>query len=64
MSTGAAAAIIIAAVALFAGVFLFFGNKYGTEYQQVTQNSDALPTPGNEVPAAPAPAPSRNPTNL
>jgi hypothetical protein len=64
MSTGLAATIIIAAVALFVGVFLFFGNKYGTEYQQVTQNSDARSAPGNEVPAAPAPAPSRNPTNL
>jgi hypothetical protein len=64
MSTGVAAAIIIAAVALFVGVFLFFGNKYGTDQQQMTQTSAALPAPGNEVPAAPAPASSRAPTNL
>ena len=64
MSTGAAVAIIAAAVALFVGVFLFFRNKYGTEYQQVTQNSGALPAPGNEVPAAPPPAPSEVPTHL
>ena len=64
MSTGVATAIIIAAVALFVGVFLFFGNKYGAEYQQVTQNSSALPAPGNEVPAAPTPAPSGDSHNL
>jgi hypothetical protein len=57
----AAAAIVIAAVALFLGVFLVFGSKYDAEYQQVTQNSTALPAPGNEVPAAPTPAPSEVP---
>ena len=61
MSTGAAAVIIAAAVALFVGVFLFFGNKYDAEYQQVTQNSTALPAPGNEVPAAPKLIPSEVP---
>jgi hypothetical protein len=64
LDPGAAAAIVFAAVALFVGVFLFFGNIYSAEYQEMTQNSTALPAPGNEVPAAPAPAPSRVPTNL
>jgi hypothetical protein len=64
LDPGAAAAIVFAAVALFVGVFLFFGNKYNAEYQEMTQNSTSLPAPGNEVPAAPAPAPSRDPTNL
>lgn len=65
LDTSWAAAIIIAAVALFVGVFLFFGNKYGAmEYPQMTQNSTALPAPGNEVPAAPTPVPSGVPANL
>ena len=42
----------------------FFGNKYATEYRQVTQNSSALPAPGNEVPAAPPAAPSGDSPNL
>ena len=60
----AAAVIVLAAVALFVGVFLFFGNKYGaTEYPQMTQNSAAVPAPGNDVTAAPRPAPSEAPAN-
>ena len=64
LDTRWAAAIIMGAVALFVGVFLFFGSKYDAEYQQVTQDSSALPAPGNEVPATPKPIPSQNPTNL
>jgi predicted cobalt transporter CbtA len=65
LDPGAAAAIVLAAIALFVAVFLFFGNKYGaTEYPQMTQNSAAVPAPGNEVPAAPKPAPSEAPANL
>lgn len=57
----AAVVIVLAAVALFVGVFLFFGNKYGAEYDQVTQNSTAVPAPGNDAPAVPKPAPSAIP---
>jgi len=65
LDPGAAAAIVFAAVALFVGVFLFFGNKYGaTHYPQVTQNSAAVPAPGNDTPAAPKPVPPEAPANL
>lgn len=65
LDPGAAAAIVFAAVALFVGVFLFFGNKYGaTNYPQMTQNSAAVPAPGNDSPAAPKSAPPEAPANL
>ena len=65
LDPGAAAAIVFAAVALFVGVFLFFGNKYGaTNYPQMTQNSAAVPAPGNDTPATPKPAPPEAPANL
>ena len=57
-STGAAAAVVAAAFALFVGVFLYFSNKYGgSEEVQVTQNSTIL-APGNELPIAPITPPA------
>ena len=60
--TGAAAAIVSAALALFVGVFLYFSNTYGeTEEAQVTQNSTTLAPPGNELPIAPITPPASPP---
>ncbi len=62
LGTGAAAAIVAAALALFVGVFLFFSNKYSeTEEAQVTQNSTTLAPPGNELPIAPITPPTSPP---
>jgi len=62
LGTGAAAAIVVAALALFVGVFLFFSNKYSeTEEAQVTQNSTTLAPPGNELPIAPITPPASPP---
>ena len=62
LRTGAAAAIVAAALVLFVGVFLYFSNTYGeTEEAQVTQNSTTLAPPGNELPIAPITPPASPP---
>ncbi len=58
-STGAAATVVAAALALFVGVFIFFSNKYSSsEETQVTQIPLA---PGNELPIAPIMPPASPP---
>lgn len=62
LGTGAAAAIVAAALALFVGVFLYFSNTYGeSEEAQVTQNSITLAPSGNELPIAPITPPASPP---
>ena len=55
--SGTTIAIIVAALALVVGGFLFFGNNSNTpvEGPKVTQNNTTLPAPVIEVPADPAP---------
>ena len=57
-SSAGSIAIIVAAIALVVGAFIFFINngQHATVGPQVTQNNTTLPAPINEVPAAPAPA--------
>ena len=62
MSTGAAAAFVGAALALFVGVFLFVSNEYGgPEEIQVTQNNTPVAPPSNELPIAPLTPPASAP---
>ena len=59
LSTGAAVAIVAAALALFVGVFLFVSNQYGGgEETQVAQHNTTLALPGQELPIAPVTPPA------
>lgn len=56
--SGTTIAIIVAALVLVVGAFLFFGNNWNTatEGPKVTQNNTTLPAPVIEEPAATPPA--------
>ena len=59
LSTGAAAVIVGAALALFVGVFLPVSNQYGgSQEAQVAQHDTAPAQPGNELPIAPLTPPA------
>ena len=54
LSTGAAAVIVAAALALFVGVFIFVSNQYGGTGPATVAQHDTTPAqPGNELPLAP-----------
>jgi hypothetical protein len=57
-SSGTTIAIIVAALVLVVGTFLYFGNNWNTttDGPQVTQNNTTLPAPIIEEPAATPPA--------
>ena len=57
-SSGTTIAIIVAALVLVVGGFLYFGNNWNTapDGPQVTQNNTTLPAPIIEEPAATPPA--------
>jgi uncharacterized protein HemX len=60
LGTGAAVAIVAAALALFVGVFLFVSNQYGggEETQVAQHNNTTLALPGQELPIAPVTPPA------
>lgn len=53
--SSAAIAIIIAAIVLVVGAFVFFNNGFGptTDNAKIVQNNTTLPAPVIEAPAAP-----------
>ena len=55
---GTTIAIIVAALVLVVGAFIYFGNNWSTptDGPQVTQNNTTLPAPVIDEPAAPVPA--------
>lgn len=56
-SSGTTIAIIVAALVLVVGAFIYFGNSSTpTDNPQVTQNNTTLPAPIVEEPAATPPA--------
>lgn len=56
---GTTIAIIVAALVLVVGAFIYFGNNWSTpaDGPQVTQNNTTLPAPVVEPPADPAATP-------
>ena len=57
-SSGTTIAIIVAALVLVVGAFIYFGNSSTpTDNPQVTQNNTTLPAPVVEPPADPAATP-------
>lgn len=56
-TSGTTIAIIVAALVLVVGAFIYFGNNSApTDSPQVTQNNTTLPAPVIEEPAATPPA--------